>query len=89
MIGNSMLILNRNVGESIHIGDDIRITVLGTQHNQARVGIQAPREIPVHREEIYYREKFSQGQELASAGVSNDVEDFVVEDDDPDAVGNR
>ena len=50
-----MLILTRNVGEKIKIGDDISLTILGVQGNQVRIGIEAPREVSVHREEIYNR----------------------------------
>ncbi len=50
-----MLILTRRVGESICIGDDIQITVLGLSGNQARIGIAAPKDIPIHRDEIYKR----------------------------------
>jgi carbon storage regulator len=50
-----MLILTRNIGESIRNGDDITVTVLGVQESQVRVGINAPWEIPVHRQEIYQR----------------------------------
>jgi len=50
-----MLILTRNAGESIMIGDDIVITILGVNRGQVRIGIAAPIEIEVHREEIYER----------------------------------
>jgi carbon storage regulator len=49
-----MLILSRNVGESIHIGDDVKLTVLENDGSQVRIGIDAPKSVPVHREEIYY-----------------------------------
>ena len=52
-----MLILTRNVGQSIKIGDDISLTVLGVQGNQVRIGIEAPRDVAVHREEIFNRIK--------------------------------
>ena len=52
-----MLILTRRVGETLMIGDDVAITVLGVKGNQVRVGINAPKDVPVHREEIYLRIK--------------------------------
>ena len=50
-----MLILNRRVGENIVIGDDITVTVLGVSRNQIKIGVKAPKNISVHREEIYTR----------------------------------
>ena len=50
-----MLILTRRVGESLMIGDDVTVTVLASKGNQIRIGIDAPRDVEVHREEIYQR----------------------------------
>jgi len=52
-----MLILTRRPGEAIRIGDDIEATILGVKGNQIRIGINAPKETPVHREEVYQRIK--------------------------------
>lgn len=49
------LILTRRIGETLHIGDDFMVTVLGIKGNQVRLGITAPKEVPVHRSEIYER----------------------------------
>src|SRR5690348_3952773 len=53
--GEKMLILTRRVGETVMIGDEVTITVLGVKGNQVRVGINAPKSVAVHREEIYER----------------------------------
>lgn len=52
-----MLILSRHIGESINIGDNVKLTVLNVRDCQAHIGIAAPRDVPVHREEIFYRIK--------------------------------
>ena len=65
-----MLILTRRVGETVMIGDDVTITVLGVKGNQVRVGINAPKKVAVHREEIFNRIK----REQAAAGDEHATE---------------
>ena len=67
-----MLILTRRVGETLVIGDDVTVTVLGVRGNQVRLGVNTPKEIAVHREEIYQRIQMEKGGE--NAPVSGDSE---------------
>ena len=60
-----MLILTRRVGETLMIGDEVSVTVLGVKGNQVRIGVNAPKEVAVHREEIYAR--IRKEQEVDSA----------------------
>ena len=52
-----MLILTRRVGETLMVGDEVTVTVLGVKGNQVRIGVNAPKDVAVHREEIYDRIK--------------------------------
>ncbi len=58
-----MLILTRRVGETLMVGDDVTVTVLGVKGNQVRIGINAPKDVAVHREEIYERIKREKQEE--------------------------
>lgn len=58
-----MLILTRRVGETVMIGEDTSVTVLGVKGNQIRLGVKAPNDVPVHREEIYHRIRTEQSED--------------------------
>ncbi|MDT8397439.1 MAG: carbon storage regulator CsrA [Pseudomonadales bacterium] len=66
-----MLILTRRVGETLMVGDDVTITVLGVKGNQVRIGVNAPKEVAVHREEIYDRIRKEKGGEDAAEPEDN------------------
>lgn len=74
-----MLILTRRAGETLMIGDDVSITVLGVKGNQVRIGVNAPKNISVHREEIYQRIQREKSQQTGSQ----------VEEESEDNIGNK
>ncbi|WP_395342081.1 carbon storage regulator CsrA [Ningiella sp. W23] len=61
-----MLILTRRVGETLMVGDNVTVTVLGVKGNQVRIGVNAPKDVSVHREEIYMRIQAEKGQSTQS-----------------------
>ena len=65
-----MLILTRRIGETLMVGDDVTVTVLGVKGNQVRIGVNAPKEVAVHREEIYQRKK----KEKSGDGAASEEE---------------
>jgi carbon storage regulator len=67
-----MLILTRRVGETLMVGDDVTVTVLGVKGNQVRIGVNAPKNVAVHREEIYDRIQKEQSADGAAATPKGD-----------------
>ncbi|MBR9827721.1 MAG: carbon storage regulator CsrA [Oceanospirillales bacterium] len=63
-----MLILTRRVGETLMVGDDVTVTVLGVKGNQVRIGVNAPKDVSVHREEIYQRIQREKSQDGEQGG---------------------
>jgi len=88
-----MLILTRRVNETLNIGDNIQVTVLGVKGNQVRIGINAPRDVAVHREEIYLRIKREENAKLGGGSVEQEVEEpqdsYSDSDFIDDSYGNR
>ncbi|HUN26055.1 MAG TPA: carbon storage regulator CsrA [Steroidobacteraceae bacterium] len=74
-----MLILTRRVGETVMIGNEVTVTVLGVKGNQVRIGINAPKTVAVHREEIYERIKREQQGDQAQepAPTANRPQEFI------------
>jgi carbon storage regulator len=75
--GRRMLILTRRVGETVMIGNDVTVTILGVKGNQVRVGINAPKNVAVHREEIYERIKREQQGGSHDEPQDNEPADFA------------
>jgi carbon storage regulator len=70
-----MLILTRRVGETVMIGNEVTVTVLGVKGNQVRIGVNAPKDVAVHREEIYERIKREEDLDSRSAAPATKIVD--------------
>ena len=70
-----MLILTRRVGETVMIGNEVTVTVLGVKGNQVRIGVNAPKDVAVHREEIYERIKREEDNDSRSGASASMVDD--------------
>ena len=70
-----MLILTRRVGETVMIGNEVTVTVLGVKGNQVRIGVNAPKDVAVHREEIYERIKREQDHDSNVSSSTKIVDD--------------
>lgn len=85
-----MLILTRRVGETLMIGDEVSVTVLGVKGNQVRLGVNAPKYIAVHREEIYQRIQHErQMQQYMNQQQNLEQQDYSHSFDDDDSRFNR
>ncbi|MFP4129106.1 MAG: carbon storage regulator CsrA [Halorhodospira sp.] len=71
-----MLILTRRVGETLMVGDEISVTVLGVKGNQVRIGVNAPRNVSVHREEIYERIRHEEDEGLPDGASEADADPY-------------